>query len=388
MVVENIRETADKPPAVSIMVAVYNGEPWLARCLDSLLGQSIKNIEIICIDDKSTDSSLEFLKKYAKKDNRIKIIAKEKNEGYTDSHNIGLAVAAGEYIGFLDQDDFVDSNFFEKLYDRAKSNDADIVKGEVREITCDGKERHFGPSFSNIRKNKGYFLTTFWSAIYKHDFLKQNKLCFPVDVTISADDVFLVKAVILANKIELVEDVCYYYVRREDSLYSNNLSVEKLKSSIKSKNMIIDFINDKLTDNKETYNLVFEINFKWLFYSEFGKSQTIDGCLTVIRGAIELYKKCKYKDDLGKTLGENLINFLSEEDEVALLTDLPGRTEKVSYFKLFNAITLLKIIYKHDITTVILLRYIPLLKINKKHDGDYYYLFFCLPVMRKTTKNS
>ncbi|MCL1926493.1 MAG: glycosyltransferase [Syntrophorhabdaceae bacterium] len=380
------RNITDKPLAISIIVPVYNAELWLARCLDSLLGQTIKNIEIICIDDKSPDASLKILREYEKKDDRIKVIALEKNNGVSAARNAGLAMAAGEYIGFVDSDDFVDLNFYETLYVRAASADADITKGEAREVGYDGEERFFGPSSANIKKNKAYFDYPFWTAIYRRDFLEKNKIDFPVSIIVIQDTVFLTKAVILANKIELVEGVYYRYIRRRDSLYSEVLSAEKLKSNIEGINMIVDFINDKVADDRETYGIVFIGKLDKLLYSEYGRSCTFDGCLAVIGGIIEFYKKCKYKDDLKKWFDENQVKFLSEGNEVELFADLQERSKRVVCFKAFNLIPVLKIIHRYDITEVVLFRWFPLFRVERRFGGSYYYLFFCIPVMKKEKK--
>jgi len=384
MTVENAREITDKPPALSIIVPVYNVEPWLARCLDSLLVQTIKDIEIICIDDKSTDDSLKILHEYEKKDKRIKVIAQEKNSGVSAARNAGLEIATGEYIGFVDSDDYVDSDFYEKLYNRATETDTEIAKGNAYVVDNNENKTLLKPSFADIRKNRANFFYPLWSAIYKHDFIKRNQLDFPVGVIVSEDVVFLAKAVFLANKIELVEDAYYYYVRRENSLDSDIFNPKKLKSSIDAANIIVDFINDKTTIDRETYNIAFMIRLEYLLYS-YVKCRTFNEQLTMIRGAIELYKKCKYKDDLNKALGENQARFLSEGNEAALFDDLLERTRKVTNFRLFNFIPLLKIIHRYEIVDIILFRFIPLLRISKKFDGDYYYLFFCIPIMKKAT---
>ena len=388
MAVLNNIEVISKSPAVSIIVPVYNAEPWLTRCLDSLRGQTIENIEIICIDDKSTDNSLKILREHEKKDSRIKVIAQEKNSGVSIARNTGLAIAVGEYVGFVDPDDFVDSDFYEKLYGRAVLAGVDIAKGKARIVDYDGRKRHYGPGFADINKNRAFFSITFWSAIYRRGFLIKNKIEFPPGLIISEDTVFLTKAVILANKIELVEGIYYHYIRQKDSLYSEVLSVEKLKCSIKAMNMIIDFINDTIIDDRETYSLIFAGKLKWLLSSEYSKSYTFDGCAAVIHGAIELYKKCKYKDDLCNMLAENHARFLSEENEVALFADLLRRVNRVILLKLFNFIPLLKIIYRYDTVEIMLFRWIPLMKINKKRNVDYYYLFFYFQIIRNEIKKN
>lgn len=112
---------------VSVIIPVYNVEKYLRQCLNSITNQTLEDIEIICINDGSTDNSLKILKKYAQKDQRIIIINKE-NSGAADSRNKGLKIAQGEYIGFVDGDDWIDKNYYEKLYNVALKNGADIAR--------------------------------------------------------------------------------------------------------------------------------------------------------------------------------------------------------------------------------------------------------------------
>ena len=116
-------------PKVSILVPCYNVEKYLPQCLDSIVNQTLKDIEIIAINDGSTDSTLDIIKQYAKKDKRFVIIDK-KNEGYGKSMNRGLDAATGEYIGIVESDDWVEPDAFETLYNMAKLNDADIAKAD------------------------------------------------------------------------------------------------------------------------------------------------------------------------------------------------------------------------------------------------------------------
>ena len=116
-------------PKISVLIPIYNVEKYLRECLESLVNQTFQDIEFICINDGSTDSSLKILEEYAQKDSRIKIINKE-NSGYGASMNMGLDAASGEYIGIVESDDFVSSNMFEDLYNLAEKNNADIVKSD------------------------------------------------------------------------------------------------------------------------------------------------------------------------------------------------------------------------------------------------------------------
>ena len=111
---------------ISVIVPVFNAEKYLKMCLNSFVSQTLKNIVIICIDDGSTDNSLAILDKFKSKDDRIKII-KQKNYGVSIARNNGISEAQGEYIGFVDADDWVDKDFFEKLYNAAQKYNADIA---------------------------------------------------------------------------------------------------------------------------------------------------------------------------------------------------------------------------------------------------------------------
>ena len=172
-------------PKVSVLVPVYNVEKYLKQCLNSVIGQTLQDIEIICINDGSTDSSLSILEEFAKNDNRIKIINKE-NSGYGASMNMGLDLAIGEYIGIIESDDFADEKMFEDLYDLAVKNNADIVKSDFYyHFSNENISRKAGKILS---KNKTFsikddtsalkILPTIWSAVYKRSFLNENNIRF------------------------------------------------------------------------------------------------------------------------------------------------------------------------------------------------------------------
>ena len=113
-------------PKVSIVVPVYKVEEYIDRCLDSLLNQTLKDIEIILVDDGSPDNCPKICDEYAQKDARVRVVHKQ-NEGLGYARNSGMEVAVGEYIAFVDSDDFVDIRMFEELYDVARGNDSDVV---------------------------------------------------------------------------------------------------------------------------------------------------------------------------------------------------------------------------------------------------------------------
>lgn len=170
---------------VSILVPIYNVEKYLKQCLDSLVGQTLKDIQIICINDGSTDSSADIINSFAKKDDRFLVITK-KNSGYGDSMNQGLSKATGEYVGILESDDYIETDAFEKLYKLAKEYDADVVRANYYHFK-DNKNKKY--SYVNeLDTNRVvdpsrrtwifYQAPAIWSAIYRNDFLKKNKIKF------------------------------------------------------------------------------------------------------------------------------------------------------------------------------------------------------------------
>lgn len=230
-------------PKVSIIIPVYNAENYLARCLDSVCNQTLDSVEVICINDYSTDNSIDILNKYANKYSNLKIINCKENGGESKARNIGLEASSGEYLAFVDNDDTIDNNFCEKLYNKAVETGADIVKGEIHDIHYDGSST-YGYLNPKIREHhsKFYFAYHWWTAIYKSSLIKDNNIKFLEGYPLGGDILFLNEAIIKCKKLELVDDVYYHYCRREDSGDSKILSFEKIKSAIAIIKMISENI--------------------------------------------------------------------------------------------------------------------------------------------------
>lgn len=219
---------------LSILVPIYNVEQYLPDCLDSLCAQTLKNIEIICINDGSTDASGAILDEYAKNNANIKVINK-KNSGYGDSMNRGLEAATGEYIGIVESDDYIDANGFEKLYELAKKTDADIVKANYYYHSNDKDEIH--EVVKNQKLNKAITISDdysilieepgIWSAIYRRDFLNDNKIRFRTTPGASYQDTgFFFKTACAAKKIVYTKNAYLHY--RTDNANSSVKSLEKV----------------------------------------------------------------------------------------------------------------------------------------------------------------
>lgn len=221
---------------ISVVVPVYNVEKYLKECIDSIINQTLEDIEIICVNDGSTDSSLEILNDYAKKDSRIIVINKS-NSGYGHTMNMGLNAASGEYIGIIESDDFADKNMFEDLYKLAKEYDADIVKGDWYNYWSKNK---FARKNNRISSAKALKLTnskqdksllrinpSVWSAIYKKEFLNKYNIRFLETPGASYQDLaFSFKIFALAERVILTDKAYLYY--RQDNMNSSVKSKTKV----------------------------------------------------------------------------------------------------------------------------------------------------------------
>ena len=210
---------------LSIIIPVYNVEKYLEECLDSVLNQTLNDTEIICIDDGSTDNSLNILKEYSKKDKRIKIIPKE-NGGQASARNLGIKEAQGEYIAFVDSDDFIEPEMIEKLYTKAKDNNLDIAMckislydNETEEINTHawyymlGVFRDFEKDVFSHKDTKEFtceISVTPYNKIYKTSLIKDNNILFPEGL-IFEDEKFFYDVYLRAKRVSIVDEFLYYY---------------------------------------------------------------------------------------------------------------------------------------------------------------------------------
>ena len=227
---------------ISVIIPVYNVAPYLPHCLDSVVGQTLKDIEIICIDDASTDASPAILAEYVARDSRVKVITFERNCGVSVARNAGIDAATGEWIGFVDGDDKIDLDFYEKLYLQASTAGVDVAKGKLRTIGCDGR---ITVSSDNeiIRKKETRFAFafTFSTAIYRRSVVESNGIRFRVDCLYAEDVLFLNEFMLHSQGLILVDDVSYYYCKRENSATTSVMfSPEKTRSAINAFRRIVD----------------------------------------------------------------------------------------------------------------------------------------------------
>ena len=225
---------------VSVIIPVYNTDRYLKECLDSVLAQSLKELEILCIDDGSTDNSALILDSYAVKYKNITVIHK-KNRGYGAAVNEGLKRAVGEYVGIVDSDDFISKKTYETLYKAAYLNNADIVKAdfyEIKGIKGSYKKRRINVSkrcTSGLKKVYciddddifDYRGMNIWTGIYRNDLIKNNKICLNESPGAAFQDSgFWFQTLVYAKKIFFVNEAFYHY--RKDNPNSSINDKEKV----------------------------------------------------------------------------------------------------------------------------------------------------------------
>lgn len=266
-------------PKVSVILPCYNVSPYIDKCMHSLLHQTLKDVEFIFVDDCSTDDTYQQIAKYT--DSRIKLIHHEQNRYTAEAKNTGLANATGEYISFIDPDDYVSLNFLETLYNLAKKNDADIAKGIYKTIPTN----KISNNNKAIQKNKYNFHFAMWTAIYRKKLIDDHNIRFSVDTICGQFPM-----VHFANKIVTCNTAIYYYVKHKNSCVNCVFSVDKWrKLNICGINVLFDYLNN-FDITKQNYCLVSKTLILNLYQYGYDRMSKED--------------KIKYKDELKQYLME------------------------------------------------------------------------------------
>lgn len=239
-------------PKYSIIVPVYNSEKYLDDCLNSIFKQTNQDFEVICVNDGSTDKSLDILKKYGED---ITIISQE-NMGLSVARNNGVKKAKGKYIIFLDSDDYIEPKLLEKI-DIVSKNNPDIVRYGLIEIFGESKTEIPGPKFNNLSGTEAFkiivenkYIEPAWLYAYRKEFYLKNNFEFMPNMY-HEDFGLIPKIIMLADKVTSIEYPGYNYVKRENSITTDNAKNTKR-------------INDFLTQSKI---LLKEKNFTKEYYS-------------------------------------------------------------------------------------------------------------------------
>jgi glycosyltransferase involved in cell wall biosynthesis len=254
---------------VSIIIPTYNVADYLVECMDSVIRQTLDDLEIICINDGSTDNSLEILKSYGDKDKRIKIVDKA-NEGYGIGMNIGLEHSTGEYIGIVEPDDFISLTMYEDLYIVAKENDLDFVKADFYRFVRNAENENMHLVYNHLSWDEKWYnkvlnsseepellrlIMNTWSGIYKREFIERHKIRHNTTPGASfQDNGFWFQTFCYAKRVMFI-DKPYYYNRRDNP----NSSV-KSKEKVYCMNVEYDHIRDILMKDEELWK-----RFKFMY---------------------------------------------------------------------------------------------------------------------------
>lgn len=237
---------------VSIIVPVYNVEKYVKKCIKSLMNQTLKEIEIIVVDDGSTDNSISIIEKVAKDDERIKIFHKE-NGGLSDARNYGLKKAKGKYIAFLDSDDYVKSDLYQKMYEKAKKEKSDMVECNFfwaypKDDSNNSLKKDIGEKYSNQIEMMEKARVVAWNKLYKKEIIDNVGAIFPKGLRYE-DIEFFYKLIPYIENVSFVKQPMIYYVQRKESIANTQ--------------------NEKTNDIFEVFENVFKYYKENQFYDKY-----------------------------------------------------------------------------------------------------------------------
>lgn len=254
---------------VSVILPSLNVIQYIKECVESVLNQTLREIEVICVDAGSEDGTLEVLREYEKEDDRVKVIVSDK-KSYGYQMNIGMKVAQGEYIGIVETDDYISEEMYAELYKVAKENEVDFVKADFYRFSGSGKEIHkalnrlskdvnsYNRIISPREEQECFsFIMNTWSGIYKRDFLKKNNIRHNESLGASyQDNGFWFQTFLFAQKVYFVNKP--YYMNRRDNPCSSVYSRDKVSCIFGE----YDYILNVLQGNNDLFKTFSEVYVK------------------------------------------------------------------------------------------------------------------------------
>lgn len=241
----------NKKIKLSIIIPVYNAAQFLDKCIQSILHQSLKDFELILVNDGSKDNSLEICQKYVTQDERIKLFDQE-NSGQSKARNVGIENTSGEYITFVDSDDWLDTDFYEKLVNACDKYNAEISCASILRVRKHSKkyrikytkEEVFEKPQEKIDVAHVPDMCYVWNKVYKKEFLDRINLKF-IEGMFFEDVDFVTRAVYFSNKLVTVPNIFYHYWTNQNSTVKTmKISDKKRADSLKSKEMVLKFFKE------------------------------------------------------------------------------------------------------------------------------------------------
>ncbi len=269
-------KVSKKQPLISVVVPVYNVEKYIHKCVDSIINQTYKNLEIILVDDGSPDNCPKICDEFAKNDKRIKVIHKQ-NGGLSDARNVGIEVAKGKYITFIDSDDYIETNYVELLYNTINDDKSDISIGSHKVIYDSGKIIDKSTSERTILNPKevlkrilyddGIDLSA-WGKLYKLNLFKDIK--YPVG-RLFEDSATTYLLIDKANKISINSCVIYNYIIRNNSITNSSFNLKKLDLITSTREM-----NDYILNKYPKLGKACKRRLMWAYLSTFSQLAMCD----------------------------------------------------------------------------------------------------------------
>ena len=323
-----------KEPLISVLVPIYKIDKYLGVCIESLLNQTYKNLEIILVDDGSPDRCPDICDLYASKDNRIKVIHKT-NGGLVSARKAGLIVAKGEYIGYVDGDDWIGPGFYHSLYSALCESDADIaIAGFSRDLFSSTKNIlnaipsgvYEGISLEKVKKqmiSDGDFyrhgITTYlWNKLFKREVIESYQMAMDNRITIGEDAATTYPAIMASKKIVITDNCAYHYRQREDSMLktATNHNNEYLKVKY-----LYEYMKQTLQEWPNDYQLLRQVDDLILstFIIRSGGALKEDGVITDFPYAVNLTGKKLVVYGAG-TFGQQLVRRLKNDNQCNIVT--------------------------------------------------------------------
>ncbi len=252
---------------ISVIIPVYNAEKYITQCIESLLNQTLQECEFIFINDGSTDKSIQIIEKYQKLDDRIILLSQE-NQGVSIARNKGLQVANGEYIGFVDADDFIEKTMYKTLYTTAKRNNYDVIISNYESEIDGHKIMTKYPFPIDTTLNRDYIhqeilpyflkednLNTGCNKIYRFQIIRENNLKFPEKVPLGEDGLFNILFFSYASTLRYIDYTGYFYREVEGSATRNIVEKDYFKRAIEVYKMKLPTIYEELLEREIIYKL-------------------------------------------------------------------------------------------------------------------------------------
>ena len=225
-------------PKVSVIVPIYNVEGYIEKCLETLVNQTLDDIEIILVNDGSKDNSALIAKKYLEKYPEKIVYLEKENGGLSDARNYGMPYAKGEYIAFLDSDDYVEKDMYEKMYEIAKKENSDMVECDFYWEYPDKKKEDIGKIYSGKNEMLEKIRVVAWNKLIKREILEKTKIQFPKGYRYE-DVEFTYKLIPYLEKVSFLKKPCIHYMQRQGSI--SNTQNERTKEIFDVLEHVIDY---------------------------------------------------------------------------------------------------------------------------------------------------